>query len=161
MIIIVGPHTSWMDVVVGFAARNQLKIKQAKFLGKKELFEGLFGWFFRLLGGVPVDRNSKQGMVDQVSDLFANHERFLLAMAPEGTRKRVDKMRTGFYHIAKRSKVPILPIGFDFEKKQVIIGAILMPGDDEEKDFKKFIAFFSGIKGKNQALDMQHLKEAE
>jgi 1-acyl-sn-glycerol-3-phosphate acyltransferase len=158
MVLVVAPHTSWKDVLVGFAARNELKIYRAKFLGKKELFGGPFGFFFRWLGGIPVDRFSKQGMVEQVAAAFENNETFLLAMAPEGTRKRVDKLRSGFYHIAKAAKVPIQPVGLDFENKKIVLGEILFPGDDEEADFKKIIAFFSGIRGANPEFDLSHLK---
>src|SRR5574343_647252 len=100
LLMIVGPHTSWKDVVVGFAARSILGIDHAHFLGKKELFDGPFGWLFRWLGGTPVDRFSSNGVVEQAADLFRKNERFLLAMSPEGTRKKVDRLRTGFYHIA-------------------------------------------------------------
>ena len=159
--MIVAPHTSWTDVLVGFAARNELKIHHAKFLGKKELFIGPLGWLLRRLGGTPVDRFSKQGMVEQVAKLFADNENFLLGMAPEGTRKRVDKLRSGFYHIAKQAQVPILPIGLDYENKQLVIGEAFFAGDDEAADLKKIIAFFANIKGKKTAFDLQHLKETE
>jgi len=161
MVLIVAPHTSWKDVVVGFAARNELKIYHAKFLGKKELFDGPFGFLFRWLGGTPVDRFSKQGMVEQVTALFAKNDSFLLAMAPEGTRKRVDKLRSGFYHIAKQAQVPILPVGLDFEKKEIVIGKPLFTSDDEAADFKTIIAFFATIKGANPGFDLRHLKDTE
>lgn len=158
LVIIVAPHTSWKDVVVGFAARTKLKIDHARFLGKKELFDGPFGWFFRILGGVPVDRFSKQGMVEQVTVLFAKHETFLLAMAPEGTRKRVDKLRSGFYHIAKKAEVPIVMVGLDFGKKELVLAEPFYTTNDETTDFKKIIAFFANIKGANPAFDLSHLK---
>ena len=159
--MIVAPHTSWQDIFIGFAARSKLKIEEAKFLGKKELFDGPFGWLFRWLGGTPVDRFHKQGMVDQVAELFTTHETFLLAMAPEGTRKRVDKLRRGFYHIAKKAGVPILPVGLDFEHNQLILGEPILTSENEEADFQKIISFFAEIKGKKPAFDLRHLKEAE
>lgn len=161
MILAVAPHTSWNDVLVGFGARNELKIYDAKFLGKKELFDGPFAWMFRRLGGTPVNRLSKQGMVEQAAELFVTNENFILAIAPEGTRKRVDKLRTGFYHIAKKAQVPIIPAGLDFENKQVVIGEPLFTTDDEAADFEKIIAFFSTIKGKKPAFDLRHLKGSE
>ncbi|GAB2833598.1 lysophospholipid acyltransferase family protein [Ferruginibacter profundus] len=160
MVLVIAPHTSWKDVVVGFAARNELKIYQAKFLGKKELFDGPFGFLFRWLGGTPVDRSGKHGMVEQVTALFANNESFLLAMAPEGTRKRVDKLRTGFYHIAKQAQVPIVMTGLDFEHKKLVIAKPLFTTADEAADFKKIIAFFATIKGANPEFDLRHLKES-
>jgi len=159
MVLIVAPHTSWKDVLLGFAARHQLKIYHAKFLGKKELFDGPFGFLFRWLGGTPVDRSGKQGMVEQVTQLFINNDRFLLAMAPEGTRKKVDKLRSGFYHIAKQAQVPIMLIGFDFENKELVLGEPLFAGSDEAADFRTITGFFANIKGANPAFDLRHLKK--
>ena len=158
MVLVVAPHTSWKDVLVGFAARSELKITHARFLGKKELFNGPFGFLFRRMGGTPVDRFSKQGMVEQVAALFAGNETFILAMAPEGTRKRVDKLRSGFYYIAKQAQVPIIPVGLDFENKKLILGEPLFTTDDEDNDFKTIIAFFATIKGANPQFDLRHLK---
>ena len=158
MVLAVAPHTHWVDVMVGFAARQALHIEHAKFLGKKELFVGPPGWVLRKMGGTPVDRFAKAGMVDQVVELFNSHETFMLGLSPEGTRKRVDKLRTGFYHIAKKAGVPIVPIGFDYANKLVIIGDAFFPGDDEEEDLKKIIAFYAGIQGKKPELDMRNLK---
>jgi 1-acyl-sn-glycerol-3-phosphate acyltransferase len=157
MVMIVAPHTSWKDVIIGFAARAFLKIEKAKFIGKKELFDGPFGWLFRLLGGVPVDRFSSQGVVEQVAGLFKNNNEFLLAMAPEGTRKRVDKLRTGFYHIAKAANVPILMVGLDFENKELVLGDAFYAGNNEAEDFNKILRFYSQIKGKNPESDLRHL----
>ncbi|HEX4958348.1 MAG TPA: 1-acyl-sn-glycerol-3-phosphate acyltransferase [Lacibacter sp.] len=156
MVIAVGPHTSAWDIVVGLATRRLVPIKYAYFLGKKELFDGPFGWFFRAIGGTPVDRFSKTGMVQQVAEKFHAHENFRLAMSPEGTRKKVDKLRTGFYYIAKEANVPILLAGLDFTKKEVIIGELIYPSD-EEKDFQQIISFFTGVEGKNKEQGLHHL----
>ena len=161
MILIVAPHTSWKDILIGFAARSVLNIGHAKFLGKKELFDGLFGFLFRWLGGIPVDRFSKKGVVEQVSECFATNEIFLLAIAPEGTRKRVDKLRSGFYHIAKKAQVPVLPVGLDFGNKQLVLGAPLITSDNEEADFKKIISFFANLEGKKSEYDLRHLKDTD
>ena len=161
MVLAVAPHTSWIDVLIGFAARNELKITHAKFLGKKELFVWPLGWILRKLGGTAVDRFSKHGLVEQVAALFATHEIFLLGMAPEGTRKRVDKLRSGFYHIAKLAQVPILPIGLDYKNKQLVLGEPFFASDDEAADFKKIIAFFADIKGREPDGDLRHLKNSE
>ncbi len=159
MVLAVAPHTSMFDVMIGFGARNQLNITHAKFLGKKELFKGPLGWLLRKLGGTPVDRHSKHGVVEQAAALFSSHDEFLLALAPEGTRTKVDSLRSGFYHIARMAGVPILPVGFDFKTKQVVLGELLYPGTDEEADFKKILAFFSGFTGKHPEKDLRHLQD--
>ena len=92
--------------------------------------------------------------------LFDSNEEFLLALAPEGTRTKVDSLRSGFYHIARTANVPILPVGLDFKNKTLVIGELLYPGNDEEADFKKIIAFFSTITGKHPEKDLRHLANA-
>jgi 1-acyl-sn-glycerol-3-phosphate acyltransferase len=158
LIIIVAPHTTWKDVVIGLCVRSVLRIRNARFLGKKELFDGPFGWFFRLLGGTPVDRFSSKGMVGQVADLFRQHEKFILAIAPEGTRQRVDKLRSGFYHIAREARVPILMTGFDFGKKEVVLSEPFYTTGNEEADFAHIIGYFSDFTGADPSKDLRHLK---
>lgn len=156
MVIAVAPHTSAWDIVVGMAVRKVVPIKEAYYLGKKELFDGPFGWFFRATGGTPVDRFSSNGAVQQVVEKFNQHEVFRLAMSPEGTRKKVDKLRTGFYHIAREANVPILLTGFDFKKKEVIFSDLIYPSNESD-DFKKIIAFFATVEGKIPEQGMKHL----
>ena len=159
IVLAVAPHTHWIDVMVGFAARQALHIEHAKFLAKKELFVWPLGWILRKMGGTPVDRFAKLGMVDQAAALFKENENFMLGLSPEGTRKKVDTLRTGFYHIAKKAGVPILPIGFDYKKKEVVVGEVFFPGNDETADLEKIISFYAGITGKVPQLDLRHLKK--
>lgn len=151
-IVAVAPHTSNWDFVIGVQARSILYLQGAKFLGKSQLFKPPFGWFFRWLGGYPVDRSSSHDMVHQVVSIFNTHEKFVLAIAPEGTRKKVDRLKTGFYYIAKHAHVPIIPCGFDYEKKKVIVGQPFYPTEDLEADMNFLRQFYGNIKGKNPEL---------
>jgi 1-acyl-sn-glycerol-3-phosphate acyltransferase len=148
-IIAVAPHTSNWDFIVGLAARSILRIHKAQFLGKSQLFKPPFGWFFRALGGHPVQRTTSEDMVEQVVRIFNDHDQFILAMAPEGTRKKVQKLRTGFYYIAKGARVPIIPVGFDFAKRAVIVGPTLFPSDHFEADMQKILSFYRTVRGRN------------
>jgi 1-acyl-sn-glycerol-3-phosphate acyltransferase len=154
-IIAVAPHTSNWDFVIGVIARSILRLQKAKFLGKSQLFKAPYGWFFRWLGGYPVYRDQHKDMVQQVVDIFNQHEEFVLAIAPEGTRKKVQKLKTGFYYIALQARVPIVPCGFDFEKKQIVIGNPLYPSGNLDNDLKVLLSFYSQIKGKNPELGIQ------
>lgn len=156
-IIIVGPHTSAWDFIFGLAYRSISNIKHSHFLGKSELFKPPFGWFFKWLGGTPVDRKSKHNIVDQVVEKFNSNKKFILALAPEGTRKKVYQLKTGFYHIAKSAKVPIVMAGMDFGKKTLIYSEPFFTSENEEEDFKKIINFFGQIQGKNPELGLSHL----
>ena len=160
MVLAVAPHTSAWDIVVGLAVRHILPIKNVYFLGKKELFDGPFGWFFRAIGGTPVDRSSSQGLVKQVADKFKQKDLYRIAMSPEGTRKRVEKLRTGFYYIAREANVPIQLVGFDFTRKEVIMGPLIYPSANEQADFEQIIAFFSQFDGRHKDAGLKHLKDS-
>jgi 1-acyl-sn-glycerol-3-phosphate acyltransferase len=152
-VIAVAPHTSNWDFLVGVAGRRILKIQgKAKFLGKSSLFKPPFGWIFRLLGGYPVDRSKSQDMVEQVASLFNTHDEFVLAIAPEGTRKKVEKLKTGFYYIARKANVPIVPVGFDFKKKEIIVAKPMYLTESFEEDMDKLMGFYRTVIGKNPEL---------
>lgn len=154
-IVAVAPHTSNWDFVIGVMARSILRLQHAKFLAKSQLFKPPFGWLFRWLGGYPVDRSSSHDMVHQVASLFDADTEFVLAIAPEGTRKKVERLKTGFYYIAKEAEVPIIPCGFDYEKKKVIVGRPFYPTENLEADVRILTQFYSSIKGKNPELGIQ------
>lgn len=146
-VIIAVPHTSWHDFYIGILLRSVLKIK-TNFVGKKELFVFPIGWFFRALGGAPINRHSSENKVQAIAKLFDEHEEFRMSMAPEGTRKKVEEWRTGFYYIAKEANVPIIMFTLDFENKQNKISEPFYPTDDVKADFEFMHNFFKGVKGK-------------
>jgi 1-acyl-sn-glycerol-3-phosphate acyltransferase len=156
-VVIVAPHTYWKDFLIGIAFRSVLKIKHAKYLGKAELFKGPFGFLFRCLGGTPVDRFSKHGVVEQVVEKYNNAENLVIALSPEGTRKKVDKLRTGFYYIAKKANVPIVMAGLDYSKKELSVSEPFYTTDDEAADFRKIVKFFAPIKGYYPEQGFAHL----
>ena len=147
-VIAVAPHTSGWDFVIGIMARSALKIESSHYLGKSQLFRPPFGWIFRALGGTPVDRSTSNDVVDQVVEIFNKHDEFVLALAPEGTRKKVGKLKTGFYYIARGAKVPIVPVGFDFERKMIVISEALFPTENFDLDMETLLTFYKTIKGK-------------
>lgn len=157
-VLIIAPHTSAWDFVVGLAARSILQLKDTHYFGKQELFQGPFGFIFRLTGGFPVNRFDKNNMVDQAVTLINSHSRFLLALSPEGTRKKVERLRTGFYHIAKNANVPIIMVGFDFAKKEISFAEPFYTSNDESADFRKIIDFFAAVRGKFAENGLTHLQ---
>jgi 1-acyl-sn-glycerol-3-phosphate acyltransferase len=154
-VVIVGPHTSSWDFIIGVLFRSALKI-EVRFLGKEELFKGPFGFIFRWLGGFPVDRFHHSNMVDSVVRIFDSKEEFGIALSPEGTRKRVEKLRTGFYYIALKARVPVIMAGLDYKKKCAIFSAPIDLTGNQEADFQKIYAFFRNITGKIPEYGMQH-----
>jgi len=153
-IVAVAPHTSNWDFPLGVMARSILRMNHARFLGKDALFKPPFGWFFRSLGGYPVDRSNSHDVVQQVVNIFNSHEDFILALAPEGTRKKVEKLRTGFYYIAKGANVPIVPVGFDFSTRRIVIGDPMMPTENFDRDMDTLLSFYRKMRGKNPELGL-------
>ena len=148
-VIIAVPHTSWQDFHIGVLLRAVAGLK-TNFIGKKELFVFPIGWFFKALGGVPINRGAKENKVDAIAKLFNKHAEFRITLAPEGTRKKVKEWRTGFYYIAKQANVPIIMFTLDFKNKQNKISEPFYPTDNITEDFKFMSNFFEGVEGKKR-----------
>mgnify|MGYP001167389671 CR=1 FL=1 len=146
-IIPVMPHTSNVDFFIGLLVRG-IANQEMNFVGKKELFTFPFGYYFRSIGGAPLDRTGGKNLVDAIVDIFNSRTIFRLGIAPEGTRKKVTEIRTGFYYIALKANVPIVPVAFDFGKKEVRIGEPFLVTGNFDEDMKKFYSHFKGVKGK-------------
>lgn len=147
-VIIVAPHTHWKDFFLGLAFRKLLHLEFVRFLGKKELFIPPFSWILRSMGGRPVDRSKNNNLVDQVVHMFNENESFHIALSPEGTRKKVAKLKTGFYHIAKNAQVPIVMIALDFTNRRVIFAPPFETTENPAQDKQRILNFFNGIEGK-------------
>lgn len=154
-VTIVGPHTSAWDFIIGVLFRSAEKI-DAKFLGKEELFNGTFGFVFRWLGGYPVDRFKNSNLVDSVVSIFNSKDEFGIALSPEGTRKKVTRLRTGFYYIALNANVPVIMAGLDYKRKEAIFSEPMYFTGNIDDDFEKIYAFYRPITGKIPAHDMRH-----
>jgi 1-acyl-sn-glycerol-3-phosphate acyltransferase len=150
-IIIAAPHTSWIDFPIAVLSRISAG-KMVHFIGKNSLFKWPFGAFFRALGGIPVDRDKSVNMVASVVAIFNSKKEFRLGLSPEGTRKKVEKWKTGFYYIAKGANVPIVMATLDFENKKIKISTPYYVTSDMESDFKVFKNFFKNVKGKKPEL---------
>jgi 1-acyl-sn-glycerol-3-phosphate acyltransferase len=151
-IIIVAPHTSFYDYFIGVATRRICKI-DSKYLGKAELFKfPPLGWFFRSMGGYPVDRSKNNNMVDAVVEIFNSKEKFSIALTPEGTRRKVYKWKTGFYHIAQKANVPVVKVAFDFGNRKVRVDKPLWVTGEKDMEILEMMKYFEGIKGKNPEL---------
>lgn len=146
-VIMVMPHTSAHDFYLGIFTRGITQL-QMNWVGKKELFRFPFGFYFRYMGGEPLDRTGGLNKVDSIASIFERKEIFRLAVAPEGTRKYVNELKTGFYYIALKANVPIIPVAFDFGKKEVNLGASLMPSGDIESDLITLKQHYIGVEGK-------------
>ncbi|WP_067519894.1 lysophospholipid acyltransferase family protein [Endozoicomonas ascidiicola] len=147
-VIIAAPHTSNWDFIfiIAFAFTFRIKVF---WMGKNTLFKGPFGSVMRWLGGIPVDRNKANGLVQQVVDTFNSCTELAVAIPPEGTRSKVRQWRSGFYHVAHSAGVPIALSFLDFKKKVGGFGPMFSPTGDYEADLIKIQDFYKDMTGKH------------
>ncbi|WP_396171599.1 1-acyl-sn-glycerol-3-phosphate acyltransferase [Flavobacterium sp.] len=146
-VLMVIPHTSWHDFYLGIFTRGITGVEM-NYIAKKELFRFPFGYYFRWMGGAPIDRVGSLNKVEAIAKIFENHNEFRLAISPEGTRKKINELRTGFYYIALKANVPIIPVAFDFGNKTVKLGKPFFPTSNYENDLKILLHHFKGTTGK-------------
>lgn len=147
-VVIFAPHTSNWDFVLMLITRFCFKMDVA-YLGKHTLFKPPFGWFFRWVGGIPVERSTKSNVVAQVVEEIKSRDSIQLALAPEGTRSKKPYWKSGFYHIAVQANVPIVCTYLDTSTKTIGVGEFIHPTGDIEVDMDKIRNFYkdkSGIK---------------
>lgn len=147
-VLVGAPHTSNWDFVLFLGVIFTLRAN-VHFMGKAELFRWPIGWFFRYCGGIPVERKKSTGLVDQMVKVSNESEKFILTIAPEGTRHQVVEWKRGFYHIAKNAGIPIVMAVVDGKHKTVRVGQVFHPTDDIEADMKTIQEIFAGIVGVN------------
>jgi 1-acyl-sn-glycerol-3-phosphate acyltransferase len=149
LVLIAAPHSSWWDGVWGLLMKSALGL-DVSFMAKRELFTGPLGWLLRRAGGVPIERGESSGVVEQMTARFAASERLWLGIAPEGTRKRVAKWKNGFWHIARKAGVPILPVYFDYPSRTIGFGPLFEPTADLAADLAALHAFYAPWRGKHR-----------
>ena len=145
-VLIGAPHTSNWDFLLFLGVIFSLGAN-VHFMGKAELFRWPIGGFFRYCGGVPVDRKKSTGLVEQMVKVCNESEKFILVIAPEGTRHQVTEWKRGFYHIAKNAGIPIVMAVVDGRQKTVHLGQVFHPTEDMEADLKTIKGVFEGVTG--------------
>jgi len=142
------PHTSWWDGLFGLAIAFAYRVR-FYWLAKNSVFRWPFGPVLRWLGGIPVDRGGKHDLVGQCVRAFQSSDRFILALLPEGTRRRVESWKSGFYHIARGANVPVV-LGFlDYPKRIGGVGALIALTGNVTADMAAIRSFYASKTGKH------------
>jgi len=147
-VMIVAWHTSNWDLFYGSIVALALKA-DVVFLAKRELFRWPFGVIIKWLGGIPIERKESHHIVGQMVRKYNEHERLVLAIAPEGTRRKVQYWKTGFYHIAYGAHVPVQLAFLDYKSKSGGAGPLMYLTGDMEGDFKVIRGFYSKVRGRH------------
>ena len=146
-VLIAAPHTSNWDLplMLAFGAAFDMKIT---WMAKHSLFVPPLGWLMHALGGTPIHRHENRNVVDGMADILANARQMILVVPTEGTRERTEYWKSGFYHIARKAGVPIVPSFLDFGQKRGGFGPALEPTGDLKSDMQYFRDFYHGMQGK-------------
>jgi len=151
LLLIAAPHSSAWDAYWGLLVKVAYGMN-ISFLAKRETFWFPLGPLLRWLGGMPIDRSSASGVVDQVVQSFADTPKKWVVLAPEGTRRAVTKWRSGFWHIAKKAKVPLCGIYFHYPERTIGVGPVFELTDDLDADLARIRAWYAPHLGKNRGV---------
>lgn len=153
LVLIAAPHSSNWDGIYGFAAKMAMGL-DIKVLGKRELFWWPLGPILRGLGVIAVNRTAADGVVEQVAAMIGEHHGSLwFGLAPEGTRKRVQHWKTGFWKVAKAADVPVVPAYFHYPDKVIGIGAPFKLSDDMAADIARIRAWYAPWQGRHHGVE--------
>lgn len=143
-VFVAAPHTSNWDGPHMIAIAWTLGVP-LRWMGKKELFRFPFKTFLRAVGGVPVDRSKAGNVVEDVAQAFSEEDAMYLAIAPSGTRRGKDRIKSGFYRIAQRADVPLVLGYLDYERRRGGCGPVLEPTGDIARDMEALRTFYATI----------------
>ena len=146
IILVAGPHTSNWDFLLALAFIFGLNLN-VFWIGKHTLFKNGFSKIMRKLGGIPVDRASPELLMNEVSHIVKKQQGVIIAISPEGTRKKVERLKSGFLRIAKTTNSQILLAGIDFESKLIHLGKLFEPSGNTESDLLNVHNYFRQFKG--------------
>ena len=147
-ILAVAPHTSNWDFFIGIAAMFSLQLK-VSFLGKASIFRWPVKSVLTAIGGIAVDRSNSHGVVGQIVQELERNDKFILGLAPEGTRSKTTEWKTGFLHIAKQGNIPIVPVSFDFAKKEIFFHQEVYISGEISQELIEFKQIFADVCAKN------------
>lgn len=151
VVLVVGPHTSNWDFIIAMSAVLSWDI-HIHWLGKHSIFKKGFRRILKSLGGIPVNRANPQDLMNEIQAIASQYQGFIIGMAPEGTRKKVERLKTGFLRIATQTNSKIMLAGIDFSNKTIQLGEFFTPSGDIEKDLENIKSYFSHFSGKRPEL---------
>lgn len=151
VVIVAGPHTSNWDFVLAMSLILSLDIN-LHWVGKHSIFKKGFRRLLRKMGGIPVNRANPEALKNEIHNITKKFKGFIIAISPEGTRKKVDRLKSGFLRIANETNSKIMMVGVDFSKKTIELGDFYSPSGDVEKDLKFIKKYFANFTGKHSKL---------
>ena len=151
VVLIAGPHTSNWDFVLAMSLILSLDVR-IHWVGKHSIFKKGFRRLFKKMGGIPVNRVNPQALKTEIYNITERYRGFIIAISPEGTRKKVERLKSGFLRIANETNSKIMMVGVDFSNKTIEFGDFFSPSGDMDKDLKFIKDYFGNFTGKRPEL---------
>tara|TARA_B100000470_G_C19777842_1_gene386211 strand:+ start:70 stop:645 length:576 start_codon:yes stop_codon:yes gene_type:complete len=151
VVLVAGPHTSNWDFVLAMSLLLSLDVN-IHWVGKHSIFKKGFRRILRKMGGIPVNRTNPEALRNEIQAITNKYKGFIIAINPEGTRKKVEKLKSGFLRIAQQTNSKIMLAGVDFSNKTFELGEFFSPSGDVEQDLKNIKQYFSNFSGKRPEL---------
>jgi len=148
LVVIVAPHTSNWDGILGVAAIAGLDAR-ISFIGKDTAFKYGLGAFLKYMGGIPIDRSNPRGVINDAIEKIKKMNGTLLGMSPEGTRSKVEAWKTGFLRIAEGIDAKIIPASIDFSTKEILLGKVFVPSGENKKDIRDLQDYYKVFTAKH------------
>ena len=148
VVMVAGPHTSNWDFVLAMSLILSLDVN-IHWVGKHSIFKKGFRRLLRKMGGIPVNRANPEALKNEINNITEKFKGFIIAISPEGTRKKVDRLKSGFLRIANETNSKIMMVGVDFSNKTIELGDFFSPSGDMDKDLKFIKEYFSNFSGKH------------
>lgn len=147
-ILVTGPHTSNWDFVFGLSAAVAMNV-DLHWLGKDTLFKQPLTGIMLWLGGIPIDRSNPAGVAEEVASKIRQADNMVLIITPEGTRGKVERLKSGFLRIAAMSDSKLLITTVDYASKTIHLGEVLTPGEDMAADIDYIADQFAQVTPKH------------
>ncbi len=151
VVLVAGPHTSNWDFVLAMSLILSLDVR-IHWVGKHSIFKKGFRRLLKKMGGIPVNRVNPEALKSEIYNVTERYKGFMIAISPEGTRKKVDRLKSGFLRIANETNSKIMMVGVDFSDKTVEFGDFFSPSGDVDKDLKFIKDYFGNFTGKRPEL---------
>jgi len=150
-ITIAAPHTSNWDFIFALGAAILSNVKIYFSIKDSWCRKPVIGPFVMWLGAIPIDRSSgAHGQVDKIRNFIVKHkeQRVFFLFTPEGTRGKVEKWKTGFYHVAQDSGLPIFLSKVDYINKEVGVFHSFQLTGNKVEDVRAIQESYKGICGR-------------
>ena len=151
VVLVAGPHTSNWDFVLAMSLILSLDVR-IHWVGKHSIFKKGFRRLLKKMGGIPVNRINPEALKGEIYKITKKYKGFAIAISPEGTRKKVERLKSGFLRIANDTNSKIMMVGVDFSNKTVVFGDLFSPSGDKDKDLRFIKDYFDNFTGKRPEL---------